>query len=110
MKIEPIERERYETLFSFTDEYYIRKLKEEYADGTVYAVYDDACVGWCHLDIPDQIAVSGDITLVLEDGCELNALRGLRINENSSLTIYAQSEANAGALEAFSRYSAPSPT
>lgn len=54
MKIEPIERERYELLFSFTDEYYIRKLKEEYADGTVYAVCDDACVGWCHLDIPDQ--------------------------------------------------------
>ena len=44
-----------------------------------------------HLDIPDEITVSGYVTLVLADDCELNALQGLRVGENSMLTIYGQS-------------------
>ena len=49
------------------------------------------------LYISDTVYVSGDITLVIKDDCELNMDRGLQIQEGSSLTVYMQS-AQSGAF------------
>lgn len=43
------------------------------------------------LTLPDTAEVTGNITLILEDGCQLNAPRGIRIGPDSSLTVYGQS-------------------
>ena len=40
----------------------------------------------------ERIVIFGDVKLVLKDGCTLTAKKGIRINTNASLTIYAQSE------------------
>ena len=39
----------------------------------------------------ESITVSGDVHLILADGCEFNTRRGIRVSEGGSLTIYAQS-------------------
>ena len=40
----------------------------------------------------ERIVIFGDVKLILKDGCTLTAKKGIRINTNASLTIYAQSE------------------
>ena len=40
----------------------------------------------------ERIVISGDVNLILKDGCTLTAEQGIRINTDATLTIYAQSE------------------
>ena len=40
--------------------------------------------------IAEPITVSGDVNLILADGCTLNASQGIVVTTNNSLTIYAQ--------------------
>ena len=40
----------------------------------------------------ERIVIFGDVKLVLKDGCTLTAKKGIRVNTDASLTIYAQSE------------------
>lgn len=40
----------------------------------------------------ERIVISGDVHLILCDGCTLTAEQGIRINTDATLTIYAQSE------------------
>ena len=44
----------------------------------------------------ERINVSGDVYLILTDGCTLNANAGIGVDHISSLTIYAQSEDEMG--------------
>ena len=48
----------------------------------------------------EDLAVSGDVHLILKDNCTLKLLNdGIRVHEGSTLTVYAQSDGNnAGAL------------
>ena len=41
--------------------------------------------------IAEPITVSGEVHLILTDGCVLNAAQGIVVTKNNSLTIYAQS-------------------
>ena len=41
--------------------------------------------------IDQPITVSGDVSLILTDGCKLTASKGIVVSVNNSLTIYAQS-------------------
>ncbi len=41
--------------------------------------------------ISDRISVSGDVHLILSNGCTLTASKGIGVNDDNSLTIYAQS-------------------
>ena len=65
-----------------------------------YAVLEDVST--------KRIAVNGNVDLILCDGATLDAIEGIAINANSSLTIWAQSMgANKGTLDAsLKRYSA----
>lgn len=40
----------------------------------------------------ERIVISGDVKLILKDGCTLTAKQGIRINTDAKLSIYAQSE------------------
>ncbi len=40
----------------------------------------------------ERIVIFGNVKLVLKDGCTLTVKKGIRINTDASLTIYAQSE------------------
>jgi len=40
----------------------------------------------------ERIIISGDVKFILCNGCTLTALKGIRINTDATLTIYAQSE------------------
>ena len=40
----------------------------------------------------ERIVISGDVKLILKDGCTLTAKQGIRINTEATVTIYAQSE------------------
>ena len=40
----------------------------------------------------ERIVISGDVKLILKDGCTLTAEQGIRINTDATLSIYAQSE------------------
>ncbi len=40
----------------------------------------------------ERIVISGDVKLILCDGCTLTAQKGFRINTDATLSIYAQSE------------------
>lgn len=44
--------------------------------------------------ISERITVSGDVKLILGDGTALTVPKGIRVEENNSLTIYSQSEGN----------------
>ena len=53
------------------------------------------------LTIDGRIEVSGNVHLILADGCTLNASQGINVSDSNSLTIYAQSTGdNMGALTA----------
>ena len=51
--------------------------------------------GWYVLDsnltYGERIVISGDVHLILKDGCTLTAKQGIRINTDATLSIYAQS-------------------
>ncbi len=69
----------------------------------------DAGTGWSNswyvvnsnVEISDRVTVTGDVHLILEDGCTLDAMRGIDVSKGSSLTIYGQTE-DTGALYATS--------
>ena len=42
--------------------------------------------------IADRITVTGEVNLILADGCTLNATKGISVTSGNSLTIYGQSE------------------
>ena len=51
--------------------------------------------------INSRVTVTGNVHLILADGCELTASNGIEVSEGNSLTIYAQSEGDdMGVLEA----------
>ena len=53
------------------------------------------------LTIDGRIEVTGDVHLILADGCTLNASQGINVSDSNSLTIYAQSAGeNMGVLTA----------
>lgn len=62
--------------------------------------------GWYVLEgnvtISDRITVSGSVSLILENGCTLTASKGITVQKDNSLTIYAQSAdvGTMGALKA----------
>ena len=57
---------------------------------------DNLDTGWYVLNSTftygERIVISGDVKLILKDGCTLTAEQGIRINTDATLTIYAQSE------------------
>ena len=44
------------------------------------------------ITIHSRVTVTGDVHLILADGCELTANEGIQVAKNNSLTIYAQSK------------------
>lgn len=42
----------------------------------------------------NRLTISGDVKIILADGCSLNAASGIEVPSGSSLTIYAQSDGN----------------
>ena len=57
---------------------------------------DNLGTGWYVLNSSfsygERIVISGDVHLILKDGCTLTAEQGIRINTDAKLSIYAQSE------------------
>ncbi len=57
---------------------------------------DNLGTGWYVLNSSfsylERIVISGDVHLILCDGCTLTAEQGIRINTDATLSIYAQSE------------------
>ena len=51
---------------------------------TWYVVQDNVTIN-------DRVTVSGTVNLILKDGCTLNASKGIEVNSENDLTIYAQS-------------------
>ncbi len=43
-------------------------------------------------EIPRRITVTGEVHLILANGCDLAAVYGIEVSEGNSLTIYAQSD------------------
>lgn len=66
--------------------------------------------GWyvvrVNVTLREYLTVTGNVHLILMDGCKLDAQKGITVNENDSLTIYAQSndEVQMGALTATGDY------
>ena len=58
-------------------------------------IISDLSTGWYFADgdfaISDRIRISGDVHLILTDGCTLNAQNGINLPESSTLSIYGQS-------------------
>ena len=44
------------------------------------------------IDLENRVTVSGSVSLILADGCTLNATRGISVTSGNSLTIYGQRE------------------
>ena len=67
---------------------------------------DDGHDGWYVLNADTQfgsrISVTGDVHLILKDGCTLTAYLGINVADDNSLTVYAQSNGT-GALVASGR-------
>ena len=57
---------------------------------------DNLGTGWYVLSssftYDERIVISGDVKLILKNGCTLTAKQGIRINTDATLTIYAQSK------------------
>ena len=60
-----------------------------------YTWGDDGNGGWYvatgAVTIEDRVTVSGNVHLILTDGCKLTVNGGIRVEDTNSLTIYAQS-------------------
>ena len=67
---------------------------------------DDGHDGWYVLNADtkfgSRISVTGDVHLILKDGCTLTAYLGINVADDNSLTVYAQSNGT-GALVASGR-------
>ena len=64
-------------------------------------LYDGWYVASGTLLYEDRLTVSGDVHLILADGCSVVAQQGITVQGSASLTIYAQSEGeDMGVLEA----------
>ena len=63
------------------------------------------CVTGDHVSSNGRIEITGEVHLILVNGCALNAENGIEVSEGNSLTIYAQSkdENDMGKLAAYSR-------
>ena len=61
---------------------------------------DNLDSGWYVLDSSfeygERIVISGDVHLILKDGCTLTAQKGIRINTDATFTIYAQAQLGDG--------------
>ncbi len=64
------------------------KLNKDYLPSELtsgrYALGEDVVIN-------DRIKISGDVQLILTDGCTLNAKKGINLPESSTLSIYGQS-------------------
>ena len=58
-------------------------------DGGWYVAQGDITIG--SQDTPQRVAVSGEVHLILADGCTLTVNGGIGVGDGTSLTIYAQS-------------------
>lgn len=72
---------------------------QQTADGVTVLTGSDTTLsaGWYlvsgELTFEERITISGDVHLILEDGCTMNAAKGITVSGSSnSLTIYAQSD------------------
>ena len=45
-----------------------------------------------NISLSSRVTVTGSVTLILADGCNLNATQGINVGEGQSLTVYGQSE------------------
>ena len=70
---------RCDTFTSVTD------LSVQWEDGRWYVADGE-------LTVSDPITVTGDVHLILRNGCKLQADHGIRVNEDSRLTVYAETE------------------
>ena len=43
------------------------------------------------VNVTDRITVTGDVNLILTDGCQLNAAQGINVSEGNSLTVWSAS-------------------
>ncbi len=56
-----------------------------------------------NISLSSRVTVTGSVTLILADGCNLDATQGINVGEGQSLTVYAQStEGSMGTLTATS--------
>ena len=58
-------------------------------NGGWYVAQGDITIG--SEDTPQRVAVSGEVHLILADGCTLTVNGGIEVGDGNSLTIYAQS-------------------
>ncbi|MBR4730451.1 MAG: hypothetical protein IK075_09380 [Prevotella sp.] len=57
------------------------------------------------ISLNTRLEVQGNVSLILFDGCELTASKGIQVGSNDKLTIYAQSQGNStGTLIAYDYY------
>lgn len=57
------------------------------------------------VEITNRVTVTGDVHLILTNGCKLDAMSGIDVSKGNSLTIYAQSkDESMGKLETVSDY------
>ena len=56
----------------------------EWKDGTYVATGN--------ISLSSRVTVTGSVTLILADGCNLDATQGINVGEGQSLTVYGQSE------------------
>ena len=47
-------------------------------------------VAFGNISLSSRVTVTGSVTLILADGCNLNATQGINVGERQSLTIYGQ--------------------
>ena len=56
-----------------------------------------------NISLSSRVTVTGSVTLILADGCNLDATQGINVGEGQSLTVYGQSEGT-GNLTATGQY------
>lgn len=76
----------------FANKEYYRDAEKDftYVESDVTSLTEGLYVVYRDTDISKRIEVSGNVSLILSDGFTLNALKGIRVPEGSSLTIYGQ--------------------
>ena len=86
----------------YLDETGTEKFCEKYSDTTGLIWNSGWYVAQGGGQSPGRIIVTGEVHLILANGCELNAEMGIEVSEGNSLTIYAQSkdESTVGKLKA----------
>ena len=85
----------------YLDEKGEKQLCETYRDAEDTKWEDGWYVAQNQTQVPSRITVTGEVHLILANGCDLAAVTGIQVSEGNSLTIYAQStEDGMGALNA----------